>query len=543
MKKILLIAICISTGLHAQYTLELIKDLNPGEPNSDPGWFVEINDVVYFPANDGTNGIELWRTDATEAGTSMVKNIGTGASSMCESVYGCGSEHIVMNDILYFRATDNVHGAEIWRSDGTDAGTYMIKDINPGLGDNSNSIFMSAQYFAEMNDVLYFAADGGGNNIELWRSDGTEAGTYLVKDLALGGSSVPEFISAIENNIYFRCKNDDGESELWKSDGTEAGTILLKQMWVTATEYQNMFIAYDGFIYFRGGVGDPYDQELWRTDGTPAGTELFMNINEDDGDGSDPKQFFILNDKLFFVADNGDDDFIFTSDGTVAGTQKLLDENGDDVLPGNYAFLPSENKIYFSATNADFDDGLWVTDGTNAGTKFLSEYGSGAFDASSATVVNGNNIVYSGYDDDNGCTTVFQSNGTVAGTFQLLECDELSYPYSMITYNGMAILNGDADAVGAELWKLETEFEVGLEETIMPSNMNIYPNPAVDQLIISSNNFENAEDIYLINTFGQIVLQTKLISGVQTLNISELVDGVYLVKSKGATEKLIISNR
>ena len=65
MKKILLIAICISTGLHAQYTLELIKDLNPGEPNSDPGWFVEINDVVYFPANDGTNGIELWRTDAT----------------------------------------------------------------------------------------------------------------------------------------------------------------------------------------------------------------------------------------------------------------------------------------------------------------------------------------------------------------------------------------------------------------------------------------------------------------------------------------------
>ncbi len=529
--------------MQAQPLLQLIKDINPGEQNSDPGWFIEINDIVYFPANDGINGIELWRTDATEAGTYMVKNIGPGAQSMCESVFGCGSEHIVMNDILYFRATDNVHGSEIWRSDGTEAGTYMIKDINPGLGDNSNSIFMSAQYFAEMNDILYFAADGGGNNIELWRSDGTEAGTYLLKDLAIGGSSVPEFITAIENNIYFRCKNTVGESELWKSDGTEAGTILLKQMWVTATEYQNMFIAYGGFIYFRGGDGDPYDQELWRTDGTASGTELFMNINEDDGDGSDPKQFFILNDMMFFVADNGDDDFIFISDGTTAETQKLFDENGDDVLPGNYAFLPSENKIYFSATNADFDNGLWITDGTNAGTKFLSEFESGAFDAFSATVISGNNIVYSGYDDANGCTTVFQSNGTVDGTFQLLECNELSYPYSMITYNGMAILNGNADAVGAEIWKLETEFEVGLEETIIPSNLNIYPNPAFDQLVISSNNFEKAEDIFIINALGKIVFQSKVLSEFQTLNISELSAGIYLIKSKDAAQKLIISNK
>lgn len=543
MKKLLLIAICISTRLHAQYTLELIKDIYPGEPNSDPGWFVEIDDIVYFPANDGTNGIELWRTDATDAGTWMVKNIGTGANSMCESVYGCGSEHIVINNILYFRATDNVHGSEIWRSDGTDAGTYMVKDINPGLGDNSNSIFMSAQYFAEMNDILYFAADGGGNNIELWRSDGTEAGTYLVKDLAIGGSSVPEFITAIENNIYFRCKNDDGESELWKSDGSEAGTILLKQMWVIAKEYKNMFIQYNDHIYFAGGDGDPYDQELWRTDGTPSGTELFMNVNEEEGDGSEPHQFNILNDKMFFMADNGDDDYIFMSDGTVAGTQKLLDENGDDVLPGNYAFLPSENKMYFGANNENNDDGLWVTDGTNAGTKFLSDYSSGGFDGNFATVISGNNIVYSGYDDGNGCTTVFQSNGTVDGTFQLLECDGLSYPYSMITYNGMAILNGNADAVGAEIWKLETEFEVSLQETIVPSDINIYPNPGIDQLVININNFEKAEDILIINAFGQTVFQSKIISERQTLNISELAAGVYLIKLNHTAQKLIISKK
>ncbi len=541
MKKIIFIALCVTTRLHAQYTLELIKDINPGEAHSDPGLFVEMGDIIYFTANDGSNGIELWRTDATEAGTWMVKNIGTGANSMCQSVYGCGPEHIVMNNILYFRASDNVYGAEIWRSDGTEAGTYMVKDINPGLGDCSNSIFMSAQYFTEMNDILYFAADGGGNNIELWRSDGTEAGTYLVKDLAIGSSSVPEFITAIDNAIYFRCKNADGLSELWKSDGTEAGTVLLKQMWVIAKEYKNMFIQFEDHIYFAGGDGDPYDQELWRTDGTPGGTELFMNVNEDEGDGSEPHQFFILNDQLFFMADNGDDEFLFTSDGTVAGTQKLLDENGEEFTPGNYAFLPSENKIFFAADNADNDDGLWVTNGTNAGTKFLSEFASGSFEANFATVINGNNIVYSGYDDDNGCTTVFQSNGTVDGTFQLLECDELRYPYSMITYNGMAILNGNVDAVGAEIWKLETEFEVGLEETIIPSDRFIYPNPANNYITIKSNSFSEEENIFIINAMGQIVFQAKLISAVQTLNISELGAGMYLLQSKNYSDKICIN--
>ena len=166
MKKLLLILTCVTHQLHAQTELTLVKDINPGEPNSTPGLFAHVNDQLFFIANNGTNGIELWKTDATEANTIMIKDIGSGGNSYCESTFGCGSEFIVMNNIIYFRATDAAHGAELWRSDGTDAGTYMVKDINPGSGDCSNSVFMSGQYFAELNDVIYFAADGGGNNIE-----------------------------------------------------------------------------------------------------------------------------------------------------------------------------------------------------------------------------------------------------------------------------------------------------------------------------------------------------------------------------------------
>ncbi len=538
-EKMLIILLSVLSVLQAQPVLELVEDINPGEQNSDPGLFVEIIGIVFFQAYDGLNGIELWRTDATEAGTSRVKNIGAGAASMCELVWGCGNEYSVMNNILYFRATDNIHGAEIWRSDGAEAGTYMLKDINPGISDCSNSFFMSGQYFAVMDDILYFAADGGGNNIELWRSDGTEAGTYLVKDFAVGGSSVPEFITAIDNNIYFRCINGAGESELWKSDGTEAGSVLLKQMWVIAKEYKNMFMEFEGYIYFAGDDDDAYDQELWRTDGTPSGTELFMNVNPFAGDGSEPHQFFILNEKLFFLADDGADEFIFTSDGTIPGTQKLLDENGDSFTPNNYEFLKSENKIYFAADNEDDNSGIWITDGTKAGTRFLSDIESGAFNANGAAVVSGNNIVYQGYDESFGCTTVFQSNGTEDGTFQILDYDELTYPYSMITYNGKVLLNGNADAVGAELWMLETEFNVDVVEPD-DSGFQIYPNPANDYVVIKQNTVGGMENIMIINALGQIVLQSKTLSEQHNLNIKDLDPGIYVIISETFTQKLIV---
>ena len=347
MKKLLLILTCVTHQLHAQTELTLVKDINPGEPNSTPGLFAHVNDQLFFIANNGTNGIELWKTDATEANTIMIKDIGSGGNSYCESTFGCGSEFIVMNNIIYFRATDAAHGAELWRSDGTDAGTYMVKDINPGASDCSNSVFMSGQYFAQMNEVIYFAADGGGNNIELWRSDGTELGTYMVKDFASGASSVPQYITSIDNNIYFQCKNTAGESEVWKSDGTEAGSVLLKQMWMRAFEYNNMFVQFNDHIYFPGAATDPYDLELWRTDGTAAGTELFYELNPEEGDGSDPKQFHIVNDKLLFVANPASERQLFSSDGTVAGTTALEDENGNPFSPADYGFLRTDTKLYF----------------------------------------------------------------------------------------------------------------------------------------------------------------------------------------------------
>ncbi|HZE09969.1 MAG TPA: ELWxxDGT repeat protein [Burkholderiales bacterium] len=80
------------------------------------------------------------------------------------------------NNAVYFSAFDRTSGFELWKSDGTDAGTVRVKDINPGPGGSGPF------GFTVLNNALYFSADDGTNGFELWRSDGTEAGTVRVRE-------------------------------------------------------------------------------------------------------------------------------------------------------------------------------------------------------------------------------------------------------------------------------------------------------------------------------------------------------------------------
>ncbi len=165
----------------------LVKDISVGpsgssSPNAEPDR-VAVGGFVYFVADDGSHGRELWKTDGTSAGTTMVSDIDDNGSD------GSDPRNLaVLDGEILFSADDGDVGRELWKTDGTSAGTVLVKDIRD-LGANGSS----PDSLTRADDHLYFSAlDGkglGDNGRELWKTDGTEAGTVLVEDINPGSSN------------------------------------------------------------------------------------------------------------------------------------------------------------------------------------------------------------------------------------------------------------------------------------------------------------------------------------------------------------------
>jgi ELWxxDGT repeat protein len=154
-------------------TVAMVADINPGTtgnyPNSSsPSGMVVFKGKTYFAANDGTHGQELWRTDGTTAGTVMVADLFPGSNNYGPNSSGPRS-FTVVGSKLYFTA-NNGTGQELWRTDGTAAGTVLVKDIFPGTYTRYGRVYPNSSYPAGLvsyKGKLYFAATDG-NGRELW---------------------------------------------------------------------------------------------------------------------------------------------------------------------------------------------------------------------------------------------------------------------------------------------------------------------------------------------------------------------------------------
>lgn len=349
--------------------------------------------TLYFSAYDSTNGKEIWKTDGTTAGTKMLKDIkaGTGsnqASGFCRIANTtlfiaqstgfesklwktdgttAGTEQIPVaepffivnqdmtklgNKVIFF-AHNTVDGYEPYVSDGTAAGTFMLKNINP----TGNSLTTQAMgLHLKMTDKYCFFIANNGTNTALWRTDGTIDGTIEVISNVTNGISNTEYSSTDAENLWFvNYQGNNSAQQLYKSNGTIEGSSLLHS---TLSFAQNLSI-YKGNLWFQSrDIGSPANAELWKSDGvnTNLAFEIEPMVVSGIGLSSNPFGFFELNNKLYFwgKGNNGSSKNLYQFDGSTLAIKQFSNSQDLKIYPnpsnGDFSIQVSEDFIGSKAT-------------------------------------------------------------------------------------------------------------------------------------------------------------------------------------------------
>lgn len=310
-------------------------------PMGDP---VVASGRIYFATSDSTHGVELWVTDATAAGTHLVKDIFPGPSPSYP--YNLINFH----GVLYFEAADAAQNVRIWRTDGTDPGTVPVT----GTVTEGNLIVAGNNLFLDTHTSLFLVNASGG-------LDDLGPGTFPIvaprtNAAGLGGDL-----------YYFRSQLVNGvrHPQMWRSDGTLAGTALVADLvGETFSDGTNLTVIGGRLVFTFGS-------DLFASDGTTARTHIVANI----GAG----YITSLNGYAIFLPTDSSHSGIWRTDGTAAGTY-MVTGNGPPVGPeddpfNSATFFIAGGLAFYRRINSAGAVDLWETDGTPGGTSMVANIG------------------------------------------------------------------------------------------------------------------------------------------------------------------------
>ncbi|MBN8220792.1 MAG: hypothetical protein J0L53_07695 [Spirochaetes bacterium] len=440
-----------------RYGLVLVKDINPGAGNSSPAKLALINSTLYFAANNGTNGIELWKSDGTPEGTVMVRDINSGAGN--SSPYNMTQ----LGSTILFAADDGSLGSELWKTDGTAGGTSLVRDIY-SLATGSNIGGSIGNSFAVFNGNIYFCAETAAENEELWKSDGTFAGTQMISDLnttaGISGCYGDIFIHS-NARVLFHGRDAGSGREVFKTTGVVGNMSLVAEINPT-TGWSNPgdFFNVNGVTVFTADDGST-GRELWKiTGGTATGATLVKDIRVGGGNSS-PQYFAVLGSNLLFAATNGsaaNGTELWLSDSTLtgAGTNMLKDINAGTVDSFPKYLTTMGSRVYFQACETATDCELWMTDATVPGTVRLKDINPGAGNSSNPAnlVAIGSTLYFTATDGVNG-TELWRSDGTDAGTYMVSDINAgaaNSSPANLTPFGNSLYFSATTATNGTELY-------------------------------------------------------------------------------------------
>ena len=399
----------------------LVADLEPGAASSEPSSIVTLDDRAFFLADDGTHGRALWVTDAKTV--TLVYAFPGSPSGVAMRDSG------VFQGRLYFTYCPNGAMCSLWESDGTPGGTELLLADHEATGVSPTA------------SGVVFAASDPDHGRQLWVTDGTVEGTRLLRDLRTGSQDpYVDQLFGVDGLVYFSAY-DGAQYQVWRTDGTEAGTVPL------GPPAAGLIGAAVGFRH--GAVlltQQNYGQgQVWITDGSRAGTAPLQPAPPDAS--SKPDKLAALGNVVLFSANATSGPGLFRSDGSESGTtlvQSLAPTPGP--IPSSIVIL-GEKAVFFGLTTAGFE--VFASDGTPAGTFSLGI--AGGYPGLDI-LASGGSVFF-----QTGCCGLGKTDGTIAGTIELMELPGNPGDYELFSMTswrgGIAFIpDTDVDTPSPRLW-------------------------------------------------------------------------------------------
>ncbi len=426
-----------------------------GKSDSSPSAPVSLNGTIYFAADNGKSGRELWQLDG-DGKPSLVIDVNPGRAS--SHISNLSS----VNGKLFFTAYSPLTGSGLWTSDGTAIGTTFLQRVSVmGLPEKPGS-------FKALGNEVFFTGFAPGSGVELWKSDGTAAGTVLVKDIFPGmtynpddrtlspNSSSPSDFVEFNGELYFAATEDVHGRELWKTDGTVSGTILVADLYPGVNQYYydqpfssyvRGLVVHNNKLYFSAARATGW--KMWRSDGTSEGSIPFTN--------SVATPFYagptFVGNAMYFI---GNRDELWTSNGTKASTRLVKDLNSSLSAPFPSQLTAVGDQLYFVANDPANGTELWRSDGTAEGTNPVADLNPGAADSNPQELTIADGMLFLTAETTASGRELYRVASNTSGLGLVRHASasvKVSAPKNLSVIDGEVYFSAVTKAFGRELWK------------------------------------------------------------------------------------------